>query len=93
MVIRQSYDDEGDLFFSFVDKSTRRGLAFSSGKPHVTMSRAIAKTTVTRRHGVVGHVCARRDWSAMANFAGHVVIEGTKRQPQPTTYEGKAPDA
>jgi hypothetical protein len=37
--------------------------------------------------GTVGHVCAPRDW---ANFAG-TIVEGTKRQPQPTIYEGKAP--
>ena len=36
----------------------------------------------SRRTSAVGHVCARRDW---ANFAKGIV--GTKRQPQPTTYE------
>jgi hypothetical protein len=41
----------------------------------------------------MGHVCARRDWADQANFAGHGIVAGTKREPQPTTYEGKAPDA
>ena len=41
----------------------------------------------------MGHVCARRDWTKAANFAGHGTVEGIKRQPRPTTYEGKAPDS
>jgi len=40
----------------------------------------------------MGHVCARLDWRCSANFAKGT-IEGIKRQPQPTTYEGKAPDS
>ena len=57
------------------------------------MSLASASTRVTRRQGVMGHVCARRDWACSANFAKGTV-EGIKRQPQPTTiYEGKAPDS
>jgi hypothetical protein len=57
------------------------------------MSTASASTRVTRRQGVMGHVCARRDWAHSANFAGKGTVEGIKRQPQPTTYEGKAPDS
>jgi len=29
----------------------------------------------------------------MANFAGQGTVVGIKREPQPTTYEEKAPDA
>lgn len=57
------------------------------------MSTAAASTRVTRRQGVVGHVCARLDWARQANFAIHGTVMGIKRQPQPTTYEGKAPDS
>ena len=41
----------------------------------------------------MGHVCAWRDWTKAANFAGQGTVVGIKREPQPTTYEGKAPDA
>ena len=58
------------------------------------MSIATAFARVTRRQGVMGHVCARLDWACSANFAGKGHVVGTKRQPQPTTiYEGKAPDS
>lgn len=56
------------------------------------MSIASASIRVTRCQGALGHVCARLDWVRSANFAAAKGIEGTKRQPQPTTYEGKAPD-
>lgn len=47
-----------------------------------------------RRQGVRGHVCVRHDWTRAAkNFAGRGTVVGIKREPQPTTYEGKAPDA
>ena len=57
------------------------------------MSIAFASTTVSRCKGAMGHVCARRDWGRSANFAGQGTVAGIKREPQPTTYEGKAPDA
>jgi hypothetical protein len=41
----------------------------------------------------MGHVCARRDWHCQANFAGQGTVVGIKREPRPTTYEGKAPDS
>lgn len=51
------------------------------------MSRAAIPTMLRCLKGTAGHVCVRRDW---ANFAGQGIV-GTKREPQPTTYEGKAP--
>jgi hypothetical protein len=57
------------------------------------MSIVAASTRATRRQGAGGHVCAHRDCARMANFAGKGTVEGIKRQPRPTTYEGKAPDA
>lgn len=57
------------------------------------MSIASASTIVTKRQGVVGHVCAQHDWVRQANFAGQGTVMGIKREPQPTTYEGKAPDS
>jgi hypothetical protein len=55
----------------------------------------IAHTTVkvTRRQGVAGHVCARHAWACPANFADQGTVVGIKREPQPMTYEGKAPDS
>lgn len=54
---------------------------------------ASVSTRVTRRQGVMGQVCARREHDCWANFAGKGIVAGTKRQPRPTTYEGKAPDS
>lgn len=53
---------------------------------------AIASTR-PRRQGVVGHACTGHDWSRRANFAGQGTVVGIKREPQPMTYKGKAPDA
>jgi hypothetical protein len=55
------------------------------------MSIASTTTTASRCKHTVGHVCAR-DWNRIG-FAGQGNVVGTKREPQPTTYEGKAPDA
>jgi hypothetical protein len=41
----------------------------------------------------MGHVCARHERDCWSNFAGKGIVAGTKRQPRPTTYEGKAPDS
>lgn len=41
----------------------------------------------------MGDVCARHPWECQANFAGQGIVVGTKREPQPTAYKGKAPDA
>jgi hypothetical protein len=57
------------------------------------MSIAAASTMLSRRQGVRGHACVRHDWARTANFAGQGIVVGIKREPQPTTYEGKAPDA
>lgn len=57
------------------------------------MSLAFASVMSVRCQGTAGHVCARRDWACQANFAGQGTVAGIKREPQPTTYEGKAPDA
>jgi hypothetical protein len=55
------------------------------------MSQALVPTMSRCLRGAVGHVCAHRDWVRQANFAGRGIVAGTKREPQPTTYEGKAP--
>jgi len=54
---------------------------------------AAAYSRVTRRQGVTGVVCARHSWECQANFAGHGIVMGTKREPQPMAYKGEAPDA
>jgi len=41
----------------------------------------------------MGHVCAWHGRDCWANFAGKGIAVGTKRQPRPTTHEGKAPDS
>lgn len=52
-----------------------------------------ASTRVTRRQGVQGHVCARHEWACQPNFGDQGTVMGIKREPQPMTYKGKAPDA
>ena len=54
---------------------------------------AAAYSRVTRCQGTRGDVCARHLWESQANFAGQGIVVGTKREPQPTAYKGKAPDA
>lgn len=41
----------------------------------------------------MGHVCVRHGWVRTANFTAQGTVAGIKREPQPTAYEGKAPDA
>jgi len=53
------------------------------------MSIATTYVKATRRQGVVGHVCARHAWHQAADFAGQGNVVGIKREPQPTTYEGR----
>lgn len=54
------------------------------------MLRMSASTTARYAKACLVHVCARheRDWASYGT-----AIVGTKRQPQPTNFEGKAPDS
>ena len=79
---------------SSAGKSTLTSSRRRANVCHVeTMSTVFASTMSARCISARGRVCARRDCARTANFVGRGIVAGIEREPQPTTYEGKAPDA